>query len=218
MATGGSRSSTSEPRVTLGRVVGVHGVRGELRVQVLGDGPENLLAAPWLELAMGAAEPGGPDARAGASGQAAADPAPGTAPTPSFELPVEFRVRYPVAHAAPGRPGEVRIALDGVDDREAAETLRGRYVLGSRQHLAPLAEGEHYWFELIGCRVEAADGAAIGTVRELWDAGAHDLLVVDGVDGRQQLLPAARRFLVEVDVARGRIVYDLIPGMLDDPA
>jgi 16S rRNA processing protein RimM len=52
-------------------------------------------------------------------------------------------------------------------------------------------------------------------VKEIWETGAHDVLVVEGEDGRRVLLPAAREFLREVDVAGRRVVIDVIPGLLD---
>jgi 16S rRNA processing protein RimM len=174
--------------VVLGRVAGAHGVHGRLRVTVLGDGPEHLLAARWLELSFDAREP-------------LRDPA---------------RRRYAVASAAPGRPGEVRLALEGVRDRDAAQALRGALVLGDAALLAPLPEGEHYWYELVGCAVELEAGGPLGTVREIWETGAHDVLVVEDAAGRDHLIPAVDAFLRRVDPAARRIVVAAIPGLLGE--
>ena len=122
---------------------------------------------------------------------------------------------FVVEAAEPGRTGEVRLALKGVTDREAAEGLRGRLVLGAAEHLARLAPGEHYEFELLGCRVETSEGTAIGVVREIWPTAAHDVLVVEGADGRRHLLPAAEALLRRVDVVERRIVLELPAGLLD---
>ncbi len=83
------------------------------------------------------------------------------------------------------------------------------------RHLETLPPGEHYWFELVGCRVEATSSGEIGTVKEIWETGAHDVLVIERPDGRQVLLPAVREFLREIDVAGRRLVIDEIPGLLD---
>jgi 16S rRNA processing protein RimM len=175
-------------RVVLGRVAGAHGLRGEVRVAVFGDGPENLLAAPWLELSFERADP---------LGDAACR-------------------RYEVRSAA-GHGGRlVRLALAGVGDRDAAQALRGAFALGDAARLAPLAEGEHYWFELVGCRVEAEAGRALGSVREIWETGAHDVLVVEDAGGREHLIPAVAPFLRLVDVAARRIVVAPVPGLLAD--
>ena len=122
---------------------------------------------------------------------------------------------FRVASAKPGRPGHVRLHLSGVEDRDSAEAYQGRFVLAQREHLEALGEGEHYWYELIGCRVEGHDGTQVGTLREIWDTGGHDVLVVEGDEGRTYLLPAAAALLCEVNPAAGRIVIEIIPGLLD---
>jgi 16S rRNA processing protein RimM len=120
-----------------------------------------------------------------------------------------------VRSARPGRSGEVRLVLEDVDDRYAAEALGGLYVTMDAGQLETLPEGEHYWFELIGCRVEGKDGAGIGTVREIWETGAHDVLVIDADDGSQKLVPTADEIVEEVDIEGRRIVIEVIPGLLD---
>lgn len=169
----------------LGEVIGAHGVRGELRVAVLGDGPGHLLRLRALALL---------DPKA-------ADAAPGE------EREVES--------AATGRPGEVRLRLRGVESREAAQALAGLLVGAGPECLEPLPDGEFYWFQLVGCAVEAHDGRALGTVRALWETGAHDVLVVEDGSGRELLLPMAADLLREVDVERGRIVIEVPEGLLD---
>lgn len=120
-----------------------------------------------------------------------------------------------VCSVAPGRPGEVRMRLDGVSDRDAAESLRGCTVLVAASNLEQLPRGEHYWFELIGCRVWLPDESPLGTVREIWETGAHDVLVVEGDDRRRHLIPAVDAFVREIDVEERRIRIEPIPGLLD---
>jgi 16S rRNA processing protein RimM len=157
-----------------------------VRVRYFGDGPENILDAPRLTLA----EPEG-----GVENPAAEE--------------------FEVEGGAAGRPGEVRLALRGVTDRDAAQGLTGRLVTGDPEHLPRLPEGEFYWYELIGCRVQASGGRIIGTVKEIWETGAHDVLVVEGEDGRRCLVPTARAVMKEVDVESGRIVVEDLPGLFD---
>lgn len=123
--------------------------------------------------------------------------------------------RFEVVRAFAGRPGEVRLGLGGVSDRDAAEGLRGLLVLGDPEHLAALAEDEFYWHELVGCAVWTRDGREIGAVREIWDTGAHDVLVVHDASGRRHLLPTSRALMPEVDLAARRIVVEIVPGLLE---
>jgi 16S rRNA processing protein RimM len=169
--------------VALGRVVGAHGLSGQIRVRCFAEGPEELLRLP--RLALGESED---DAEA---------------------------VAYDVGRAVPGRGREVRLALVGVDGREAAEELRGRLVMTEPGRLAALPEGEYYGYQFVGCRVEAEDGREIGVVRGIWPIGGNDLLVVEGDSGAEHLIPAVRDLLKEVDLEGRRIVVEVIPGLLD---
>lgn len=236
-APGPEGRSGAPERVALGRVVGAHGLRGELRVRYFGDDPENLLAVPEVELeAPGRAEThaGDPHERGGPPDPATSDerkrpsepegPEAGRGSAEARGMPGlrderreqhEQDERFEVRAARPGRPGEVRLALAGVEDRDGAEALRGRRVTADPEALRPLPDGELYWYQLIGCRVEAASGRAVGTVRELMETGAHDVLVVEGEDGRTRLVPTARALMKEVDLERRRIVVEELPGLLD---
>jgi len=123
--------------------------------------------------------------------------------------------RYEVEASGTGRPGEVRLRLVGVESREAAQALRGRLVLGDPRFLEELGEGEYYWHEVVGCRVETLDGTPVGVVREIWETGAHDVLVVESTTGEQVLISAARAIVPEIDVVGRRVVVDPLPGLLD---
>ena len=123
--------------------------------------------------------------------------------------------RHAVSGARPGRRGEVRIALAGIASREAAAALAGLLVAADARHLEPLPDGEYYCFELVGCAVEATDGRRLGTLRAHWDTGAHGVLVVEGDNGEEVLLPAAAALLREVDLSQRRIVIEVPEGLLD---
>lgn len=110
---------------------------------------------------------------------------------------------------------ELIVELAGIEDRDTAEGLRGRWVIVRPERLPALPEGEHYWHELVGCRVETTSGEKIGTVRELWETGGHDLLVVEGESAERYLVPTAPDLMREVDVAAGRIVIEPVPGLLE---
>ena len=52
-------------------------------------------------------------------------------------------------------------------------------------------------------------------MREIWETGAHDLLVVEAAGGERVLLSTARQLMPEVDLQAKRIVVKLLPGMLE---
>ena len=113
-----------------------------------------------------------------------------------------------------GRPGEVRLALAGVEDRDAAAEMRGTWVLADAADLPELGEDEHYWYEVIGYAVEDGDGKVLGTVRELLETPAHDVLVVVDDVGGQHLVPVVDAFVKEIDREERRIRIEAIPGLI----
>ena len=98
---------------------------------------------------------------------------------------------------------------------EEFQALRGQLVLCDREYLEPLESGEFYWHELVGCSVVDREGRDIGTVQEIWDTGAHDVLVVATADGRRLLFSTVQELMPEVDLDAQRIVVEVLPGMLD---
>jgi 16S rRNA processing protein RimM len=166
----------------LGRVVGAHGLHGEIRIRFLGEDPRNLVGEVGLARDPEEAHPALHEVRRVRGGSGA---------------------------------GELVVELDGIEDRDTAEGLRGCWVLLRLERLPALPEGEHYWHELVGCRVETTGGERVGTVRELWETGGHDLLVVEDESARRYLVPTAPDLMREVDVAGRRIVIEPVPGLLE---
>ena len=103
--------------------------------------------------------------------------------------------------------------LAGVDDRNAAELLRGHSIQIPESSLPSLNEGEFYWRDLIGCRVELSvenENLSLGCVDHLIETGANDVLVVrpteDSVDDRERLIPWLEDdVIVAVDIESQRI-------------
>ena len=122
---------------------------------------------------------------------------------------------YEIEGGGTGRAGEARLKLAGVGNRDAANALKGSWVLGQTAELEALPDGEFYWYQLVGCVVTTEDGTPVGTVREIWETGAHDVLVVKREDGRQVLIPTARELLTQIDLEEKKLVVAPLPGLLE---
>ena len=81
--------------------------------------------------------------------------------------------------------------------------------------LPSLPSGEFYWHELVGCRVQSESGLDAGVVQELWETGAHDVLVVLDERGVRRLVPTAAALMKSVDLEARRIIVVDLPGLLD---
>lgn len=100
--------------------------------------------------------------------------------------------------------------LEGYADRNAALDLLGASIAIRRSQLPALEPGELYWVDLIGLQVLSTQGSVLGTVAEVIETGANDVLVVRGE--REHLIPFVRGvYILEVDLSKGYIKADWDP-------
>lgn len=100
------------------------------------------------------------------------------------------------------------LRLAGVDDRAAAEALRGRDLEFARELARPLDEDEWWADDLEGCRV--VDGATeVGRVRRLLALPSCEALEVERATRADLLVPLVRDAVRSVDVKAGIIDVDL---------
>ena len=139
----------------------------------------------------------------------------------SFTDPLAQILRYQpwILRDAQGREREVADArgrgtakgvvarLPEVEDRDAAEALRGTEIYVPRSALPPAKPGEYYWVDLEGLRVVNLEGADFGTVSHLFSTGANDVLVVQGE--RERMIPFVEPgFVRNVDFDAGVVTVD----------
>lgn len=101
------------------------------------------------------------------------------------------------------------VRFDGVDDRTAAERLRGVVLTG--EALGSLPADEHWVHELIGATVVDRAGEHLGRITAVEANPAHDLLVLEG----DVLVPVV--FIVDdrIDERPGVVVVDVPAGLLE---
>lgn len=97
---------------------------------------------------------------------------------------------------APYRQG-LRVRLEGVEDRNAAEALRGWWVRIARELLPPLEDGQHYRDDLLGFTVRNVEGVELGKVDYFADLPAGAVMVVKGRS--EHWLPVTKQHLLRVD-------------------
>lgn len=125
------------------------------------------------------------------------------------------RVRVQRCWLSPGRGGQAIFHFEGINRVEDAEPLRGLEVQVPIEQRAPLAAGNYFVGDLIGCEVwEAGASAALGAVRDVEFPGGVPLLAVDTSAG-EVLVPLAAEFCVHIDVKAKRIDVALPEGLLD---
>jgi len=112
------------------------------------------------------------------------------------------------------REGVLVLKFAGLDTRNDAEELPGLEVCVPFEERRPAPEGEYYFADLIGCRVETPDGRVLGEVADVHEYGAAPLLEVrEG--NRELLVPFTEAFYKVVDVSGRRIVTEIPEGLED---
>lgn len=147
--------------VTLAAIIGAHGIAGEVRLKLFGEGVATLKRYPAFNDGALTVEKLRDDGKGGA-----------------------------IARFAQ------------VNDRNAAEALRGTALTVPRSALPPLAEGEYYYADLIGLPAVSSDGRALGHCVAVENYGAGDVLEIEQPDGKRFMVPMRVEAVPEWDGER----------------
>ena len=105
-------------------------------------------------------------------------------------------------------PAGVLARAHGIEDRDAAEALRGAELFVPRAALPELASDEFYHSDLEGMEALRPDGSRFGVVQGVANFGAGDLIEVVADSGRQISLPFTREIVPSIDLERGWLVVE----------
>jgi 16S rRNA processing protein RimM len=111
--------------------------------------------------------------------------------------------------------GKLVVRFDGVDDRGAAEALRGVQVVMPATARPDLDDPDDFYdTDLIGLAARTVGGAELGPVTDVLHAGGADYLVLD-IAGTDRLVPFVRAIVPTVDLTQHRVVIDPPEGLFD---
>ncbi len=106
-------------------------------------------------------------------------------------------------------------AIDGVNDREAADELRGTKLYVPRARLPKARKGEYYETDLVGLKAQDKNGKDFGAVLAVHNYGAGTFLEIG--QGRKDsfMLPFTNAFVPEVEIEAGHVTIEPPEGWLD---
>jgi 16S rRNA processing protein RimM len=113
--------------------------------------------------------------------------------------------------------GSLLIAFEEIADRDAAEDLRGTWLVVDSSEIGPTGDPDEFHdHELIGLAAVTVGGEPVGVVTDVRHHG-QDLLVIEPAAGNRAdlLVPFVAAIVPEVDVPAGRLVIDPPPGLLE---
>jgi 16S rRNA processing protein RimM len=175
---------TAPAYLIVGRIRKPHGIRGEVIVEPLTDAPAAIFAAGRRVF------PGDVDGNLSAASPALV-----------------------VQRAQPFKDGYI-VRFEGLDDRDAADLWRERYLLLPADELEAPGEGEVLLHELIGMHVATPAGERVGDIVGYYEL-PHGLMLEVEHGGRLALVPLREEFIDRVERDERRIVMELPDGLLD---
>ena len=108
--------------------------------------------------------------------------------------------------------------LVGIDTRTDAETIKNLEILIEETSLPTLAEDEYYWRDLVGMKVVTNKGYDMGVVKELFETGANDVLLVkanakDAFGKKERMIPyLVDTVILSVDTSTQTVTVDWDPS------
>ena len=163
--------------LTIGTIVNVHGVRGEVKVIPETDDPNRFKKLKKVILVSGGARK-------------------------------EVQVRWvKISNKF------VILKLEGIDDRDTANHLRGTELEIERKDAVRLPEGSYFIGDLIGCTVVEEDGNVLGKVNDVIPGAGCDVYDVYDENGKNIMIPALADVILKVDVEACVITVRLLPGL-----
>ena len=187
-------SALPDDAVEVGRILDAWGVKGWLKILPHSTDPEALFSAKsWFLQA--------PDAKFRPGFNA-------------FTGTVTIAVDEAKTHS-----DSVVAKIDGLDDRNDAEALRGCRIFLPRSAFPVATKDEYYWVDLIGLNVVNREGVGLGCVRDLMATGPNSVLCVEyqatGEDGssklEERMIPFVSAYVDSVDISGKLITVDWQP-------
>lgn len=164
---------------TIGKVVALFGLGGELKVYVLTDIPDRF--AKQKAVYVG-----------------------------------DSHTRCVIESARPYKGDTILVKFKGIDDATSAEKLRAAELFIPVSELSELPAGSYYQHDIIGLRVFTLNDTPLGTIVDIIETGSNDVYVIKMDNGAQQLIPAIKDVVKQIDLIRHTMHIDPIPGLLDN--
>lgn len=189
--------------IEIGRITDAWGIKGWFKVLPHSASPEALFSSKqWFLLP--------PDRPM--KPKRPTEAAPAVVAQSTWNEPLLLKIKQVKNHS-----DTVVACAQGMDDRNAAESLRGARIFVPRSSFPAAADGEYYWVDLMGLQVVNREGLDLGLVRDLMSTGPQTVLVIEaspeaeGGKPVERMIPFVSAFVDGVDLPGKRITVDWQP-------
>ena len=107
------------------------------------------------------------------------------------------------------------IKFKGIDDRDEVSKLTGYYIGVSREDAVKLPEGRYFIADLIGLTVVDESRGDLGTIKDIINSGASDIIIVKRKGKNELLIPYLNAIVKSVDLSSGKMDVVLPEGLYE---
>lgn len=93
--------------------------------------------------------------------------------------------------------------ISSIKNRNEADLWRGRELGVKREALRPLSNDALYVHDMVGLAVLNMQGETMGTVMDVANFGASDIIVIRSLDGNEQMHAFTAENFPEINIAAG---------------
>lgn len=169
---------------TIGKIVALFGVRGELKVLPLTDIPDRFTSLKAVYVSTDG----------------------------------HIFKRCTIMSVRPYKGEMLLVKLEGIASANDAESLRDQSLWIPESELAQLPPDSYYQHDILGLKVYTLSNQEVGQIVDLFPTGGNDVYVVRTPERKEVMIPAIKTVVRQIDVLRGVMYIDPLPGLLDDEA
>jgi len=102
----------------------------------------------------------------------------------------------------------ISIKFEESNNIHDADNLAGKKLYIQKNQLPKLSEESWYHYDLIGLSVRDLDNNLLGKVSGVHNFGAGDIIEIEFINGKNEMLLFDKSFIKDVDVEKNKIVID----------
>lgn len=110
------------------------------------------------------------------------------------------------------------LQLSGIGDRNSAEAIKGSGIFIEQSEAEGTRDGldadSFYYYDIIGCAAYFR-GTRLGTVTDILEAGAGEILIIKNENGREFMLPFVESMVDTSNIRDRRLDIEPVEGLFE---
>jgi len=107
------------------------------------------------------------------------------------------------------------LKFDGIDDRDEVGKYNGCFLAVSRDNAVKLPKDRYFIADLIGLSVIDSVRGELGTIKDIMNSGASDIIIVKRKGKNELLIPYLNAIVSSVDLEKGQMLVTLPDGLYE---